>query len=63
MGKRETSILPKVKVELEELKIMRVPRWKDKCKGHSLEADLEQIMQIMGARSKSYFKIRERMDK
>lgn len=63
MGKRETSILPRVKVELEELKIMQVRRWKEECKDHSLEVDLEPIIQIMGARSKSYFKIKERMDK
>jgi len=63
MGKRETSILPKVKLELEELKIMRVRRLKEECKDHSLEADLELIIQIMEDLSKSYFKIKERMDK
>jgi len=63
MGKRETSILQRVKVELEELKIMRVRRWKEECKDRSLEADLELIIQIMEDRSKSYFKIKERMDK
>ena len=63
MGKRETSILQRVKVELEELKIMRVRRWKEECKDRSLEADLELIIQIMEDLSKSYFKIKERMDK